>query len=71
MELINKIPDGPLDQKWTKYKNSVRLVNPSNKRNIEVIVVGTGLAGSSAAASAIVSSHHAMRSIENASPSVD
>ncbi|MEY3398502.1 MAG: hypothetical protein RL220_1096 [Bacteroidota bacterium] len=47
----NKIPDGPLDQKWTKYKNTVRLVNPANKRNIEVIVVGTGLAGASAAAS--------------------
>jgi len=51
MKLDGKIPVGPLDQKWTKYKNSVRLVNPSNKRNIEVIVVGTGLAGSSAAAS--------------------
>jgi succinate dehydrogenase / fumarate reductase flavoprotein subunit len=51
MELIAKIPDGPLDQKWTKYKNTVRLVNPANKRNIEVIVVGTGLAGASAAAS--------------------
>ena len=51
MELINKIPDGPLDQKWTKYKNTARLVNPANKRNIDVIVVGTGLAGASAAAS--------------------
>lgn len=46
-----KIPAGPIDQKWTKYKNSVRLVNPANKRNIDVIVVGTGLAGASAAAS--------------------
>jgi len=51
MKLDARIPEGPLDQKWTKYKSSVRLVNPSNKRNIEVIVVGTGLAGSSAAAS--------------------
>jgi succinate dehydrogenase / fumarate reductase flavoprotein subunit len=51
MKLDAKIPEGPLDQKWTKYKNSVRLVNPSNKRNIDVIVVGTGLAGASAAAS--------------------
>ncbi|MDP4716526.1 MAG: fumarate reductase/succinate dehydrogenase flavoprotein subunit [Flavobacteriales bacterium] len=51
MKLEARIPEGPLDQKWTKYKSSVRLVNPSNKRNIEVIVVGTGLAGSSAAAS--------------------
>jgi succinate dehydrogenase / fumarate reductase flavoprotein subunit len=51
MKLEAKIPDGPLDQKWTKYKGSVRLVNPANKRNIDVIVVGTGLAGASAAAS--------------------
>jgi succinate dehydrogenase / fumarate reductase flavoprotein subunit len=51
MELNSKIPDGSLDQKWTKYKGSVRLVNPANKRSIDVIVVGTGLAGSSAAAS--------------------
>jgi succinate dehydrogenase / fumarate reductase, flavoprotein subunit len=51
MKLDAKIPEGPLDQKWTKYKNTVRLVNPSNKRNIDVIVVGTGLAGASAAAS--------------------
>jgi succinate dehydrogenase / fumarate reductase flavoprotein subunit len=51
MELNSKIPDGSLDQKWTKYKGSVRLVNPANKRSIDVIVVGTGLAGASAAAS--------------------
>lgn len=51
MKLDAKAPEGPLDQKWTKYKNSVRLVNPANKRNIDVIVVGTGLAGASAAAS--------------------
>lgn len=51
MQLNARIPEGPIDQKWTKYKNSVRLVNPANKRNIEVIVVGTGLAGASAAAS--------------------
>jgi succinate dehydrogenase / fumarate reductase flavoprotein subunit len=51
MKLESKIPEGPLDQKWTKYKNTARLVNPSNKRNIDVIVVGTGLAGASAAAS--------------------
>ena len=50
MELNSKIPDGSIDQKWTKYKGNVRLVNPSNKRSIEVIVVGTGLAGASAAA---------------------
>jgi succinate dehydrogenase / fumarate reductase, flavoprotein subunit len=51
MKFDAHIPDGPIDQKWTRYKNSVRLVNPSNKRNIEVIIVGTGLAGASAAAS--------------------
>ncbi len=47
----SKIPSGPLDQKWTKHKNEINLVNPANKRNIDVIVVGTGLAGGSAAAS--------------------
>lgn len=51
MNLDSKIPEGPLDKKWTDYKDHVRLVNPSNKRSIEVIVVGTGLAGASAAAS--------------------
>jgi succinate dehydrogenase / fumarate reductase, flavoprotein subunit len=45
-----KIPAGPLEQKWNTYKSTVRLVNPANKRKIEVIVVGTGLAGASAAA---------------------
>ena len=49
--LDSKIPAGPLDDKWTKYKGTVRLVNPANKRKLEVIVVGTGLAGASAAAS--------------------
>lgn len=50
-KLDAKIPDGPLNKKWTKHKNTVRLVNPANKRSIDVIVVGTGLAGGSAAAS--------------------
>ncbi len=50
-KLNSKIPDGPLETKWTKYKSTVPLVNPSNKRNIEIIVVGSGLAGASAAAS--------------------
>jgi succinate dehydrogenase / fumarate reductase, flavoprotein subunit len=49
--LDSKIPLGPLDEKWTTYKGSVKLVNPANKRKLEIIVVGTGLAGSSAAAS--------------------
>ncbi len=51
MTLNSKIPNGPLDKKWTDYKDHVRLVNPANKRNIDVIIVGTGLAGASAAAS--------------------
>ncbi|MFM7359301.1 MAG: fumarate reductase/succinate dehydrogenase flavoprotein subunit [Sediminibacterium sp.] len=46
-----KIPAGPLAEKWTDYKGHCKLVNPSNKRKLEVIVVGTGLAGASAAAS--------------------
>jgi len=49
--LDSKIPGGTLDSKWTKYKGNVKLVNPANKRKLEVIIVGTGLAGSSAAAS--------------------
>ncbi len=49
--LNSKIPSGPLEAKWTDYKGHVKLVNPANKRKIEVIVVGTGLAGASAAAS--------------------
>jgi len=48
-KLISKIPDGPLAQKWTKYKASSKLVNPANKKKLEIIVVGTGLAGASAA----------------------
>ena len=46
-----KIPSGPLDNKWADYKGHCKLVNPANKRKLEVIVVGTGLAGASAAAS--------------------
>lgn len=49
--LKSNIPEGPLKDKWTNHKNNIRLVNPANKRLIDVIVVGTGLAGSSAAAS--------------------
>lgn len=50
MSLQSRLPKGPLAQKWTKHKNEIDLVNPANKRNIDVIVVGTGLAGGSAAA---------------------
>src|SRR6516162_7711856 len=49
--LDSKIPAGPLEQKWNEYKGHVKLVNPANKRKLEIIVVGTGLAGASAAAS--------------------
>ncbi|HUX59174.1 MAG TPA: fumarate reductase/succinate dehydrogenase flavoprotein subunit [Bacteroidales bacterium] len=48
-KLISKIPDGPLAEKWTKYKASVKLVNPANKKKLEIIVIGTGLSGASAA----------------------
>ncbi len=48
--LDSKVPKGPLADKWTKHKNEINLVNPANKRNIDVIVVGTGLAGGSSAA---------------------
>ncbi len=50
MALDSKIPSGPLKDKWTKHKNDINLVNPANKRLIDVIVVGTGLSGGSAAA---------------------
>tara|TARA_B100000900_G_scaffold93331_1_gene76543 strand:- start:2899 stop:4908 length:2010 start_codon:yes stop_codon:yes gene_type:complete len=46
-----KTPEGPIEDKWTSYKNKIDLVNPANKRLIDIIVVGTGLAGASAAAS--------------------
>jgi len=52
MSKINaRIPEGPLAQKWTNYKDHQKLVNPSNKRKLDVIIIGTGLAGASAAAS--------------------
>ena len=50
MALDSKIPSGPISDKWTNYKDHINLVNPANKRNIDIIVVGTGLAGGSAAA---------------------
>ena len=48
--LDSKVPKGPIKDKWTTYKDKINLVNPANKRNIDIIVVGTGLAGGSAAA---------------------
>jgi succinate dehydrogenase / fumarate reductase, flavoprotein subunit len=49
--LDSKIPAGPIHEKWTNHKNHINLVNPANKRHIDIIVVGTGLAGGAAAAS--------------------
>ncbi len=51
MTLDSKIPAGPLSEKWDRHKFNLKLVNPSNKRRYDVIIVGTGLAGASAAAS--------------------
>ena len=51
MKLESKIPAGPLAEKWSKHKFNLKLVNPANKRKYDIIVVGTGLAGASAAAS--------------------
>jgi len=52
MSKINaRIPEGPMAQKWTNYKDHQKLVNPSNKRKLDIIIIGTGLAGASAAAS--------------------
>ena len=50
MDLNSKVPDGPIQEKWTKHKFEMKLVNPANKRKFTVAVVGTGLAGASAAA---------------------
>ena len=49
--LNSRIPDGPLADKWTNYKNKAKLINPANRRRYKIIVVGTGLAGASSAAS--------------------
>jgi succinate dehydrogenase / fumarate reductase flavoprotein subunit len=51
MSLDAKIPAGPIKEKWTNHKNNINVVNPANKRHIDVIVVGTGLAGGAASAS--------------------
>ena len=50
MNLDAKIPSGPLEKKWDQARRDFKLVNPANKRKFEVIVVGSGLAGASAAA---------------------
>lgn len=51
VKLTSKVPEGPLTEKWTHYKSEQKLVNPNNKKKLDIIVVGTGLAGASAAAS--------------------
>ena len=51
MRLEPKIPNGPIAEKWTRHKITITVVGPANKRNIDIIVVGTGLAGGSASAS--------------------
>ncbi len=51
MTLDSRAPSGPLADKWDRHKFDIKLVNPANKRKFTVIVVGTGLAGASAAAS--------------------
>jgi len=51
MKLESNIPGGPIAEKWTRHKFELKLINPANKRKFTVIVVGTGLAGASAAAS--------------------
>ncbi len=52
MEKLNsKIPEGPLSQKWTKFKSSAKLVNPANRKKLEIIVIGTGLSGAGASSS--------------------
>lgn len=50
-KLVSKIPSGPLESRWTRHKDSLKLVSPTNKRKYTILVVGTGLAGASAAAS--------------------
>ena len=51
MKLDSKVPEGPLEEKWSEYKKNMKLVAPNNRRKYEVIIVGTGLAGGAAAAS--------------------
>lgn len=50
MELRDNAPTGPIETRWTRHKQSMRLVNPSNRRKYDVIIVGSGLAGGAAAA---------------------
>ena len=58
MKLDSKIPAGPLADKWNNHKAKLRLVNPANRRKYHIIVVGSGLAGSAAAAKRVVAVSH-------------
>src|ERR671937_2630068 len=58
MELHSRIPSGPIEQKWDKHRFEMRLVNPANKRKYTILVVGSGLAGASAAASLAELGYH-------------
>ena len=58
MTLDSKVPDGPVAEKWDRHRFAMKLVNPANKRKYHVIVVGTGLAGASAAASLAELGYH-------------
>jgi succinate dehydrogenase / fumarate reductase flavoprotein subunit len=58
MQLDNKIPEGPIQQKWDRHRFEMKLVNPANKRRFEVLVVGSGLAGGAAAASLAELGYH-------------
>jgi len=51
MELASKIPSGPIETKWDRHRFDLKLVNPANKRRFQIAIVGSGLAGASAAAS--------------------
>lgn len=51
INLNAKIPEGPLEEKWTRYKSTTRLVNPANKKKLDIIIIGTGLSGAGAASS--------------------
>ncbi|MDY5824827.1 MAG: fumarate reductase/succinate dehydrogenase flavoprotein subunit, partial [Candidatus Coprenecus sp.] len=49
-KLNSRVPEGPLAEKWTKHKAAIKVVSPANKRKLDIIVIGTGLGGASAAA---------------------
>ncbi len=58
MELNARIPEGPIEKKWNRHRFEMKLVNPANKRKYKIIVVGSGLAGGSAAASLAELGYH-------------